>query len=818
MEATVATFAGSVKAATTFIADAIDPGNPSAADGNLRVSGYGVVGNRGAVYLTNASTDSASVVAIGVGGVHGSSTKLTIAPTVSTFATNVTAGTNSLTAGSLDINGAADISGQLAIQVSTSNSQLKLKRTTSATGEFNIFTNNDTLFFNNVANNSYPLKLDASDNAIFTRDITAGSYTRNAQTTLSILTDAEQSSILKFREDNDNYGFTFGYYGSPNIFVIKRNDNSSTGVDVMTIPRNSNNVTFTGEVIAASLDISGNADIDGTLNADGLDIDGNADISGNLTFKPFHYAASADLDSDSRTIWSSHATNGTTSNRPINYSSVYTLGGSATNTLQISTNEDYSESGMWIRQYNQNNASPQGTGWQNWTEVWTTNKISAITDAISTTSSTVVASATAAKAAYDRGSTGVTNAASAQTTANAALPKAGGTMTGDLTLSKSSGDTVLIIESDTDNNNENDNPRLEFKQDGGAVYGHVGTTGNTNNPFTNALVNYTYLRGSIGLQFMVNGTTSAMTIDTSANTVFAGSVTATSLDINGAAAINGKVVIEGDSADWSETTPGLTTGSLHFDPGASTNNFGNAITFGASDTGNGANAHAGIYLRSDGNYGTKMYFATTDNYSSGAKVAMYINKDKDVYFLDDIKVAGEVEGASLDINGNAAIDGLTTLTHSAHPLVVNRTGGAAALIHLQINGTSEGYIGATSTKSFVVYNESAAERFSVSNAGLVTATNDVVAFSDRKLKENIETLDGKKVLDMRGVSFTRKDTGEESSGVIAQEIQKVAPELVHDTEGTLGVAYGNLVGYLIEAVKDQQKQIDELKAMINGNP
>ena len=70
---------------------------------------------------------------------------------------------------------------------------------------------------------------------------------------------------------------------------------------------------------------------------------------------------------------------------------------------------------------------------------------------------------------------------------------------------------------------------------------------------------------------------------------------------------------------------------------------------------------------------------------------------------------------------------------------------------------------------------------------------------------------------MRGVSFTRKDTGAESSGVIAQEIQKVAPELIHDTEGTLGVAYGNLVGYLIEAVKDQQKQIDELKTIINGS-
>ncbi len=105
----------------------------------------------------------------------------------------------------------------------------------------------------------------------------------------------------------------------------------------------------------------------------------------------------------------------------------------------------------------------------------------------------------------------------------------------------------------------------------------------------------------------------------------------------------------------------------------------------------------------------------------------------------------------------------------------------------------------------------------MSEAGKATFNNDVVAFSDIKLKDNIETLDGKKVLDMRGVSFTRKDTGAESSGVIAQEIQKVAPELVHNTEGTLGVAYGNLVGYLIEAVKDQQKQIDELKTIINGS-
>ena len=68
---------------------------------------------------------------------------------------------------------------------------------------------------------------------------------------------------------------------------------------------------------------------------------------------------------------------------------------------------------------------------------------------------------------------------------------------------------------------------------------------------------------------------------------------------------------------------------------------------------------------------------------------------------------------------------------------------------------------------------------------------------------------------MRGVSYTRD--GEAGSGVIAQELEKVASELVHtadDEMGTKSVAYGNLTGYLIEAVKMQAKQIAELEKAI----
>lgn len=100
--------------------------------------------------------------------------------------------------------------------------------------------------------------------------------------------------------------------------------------------------------------------------------------------------------------------------------------------------------------------------------------------------------------------------------------------------------------------------------------------------------------------------------------------------------------------------------------------------------------------------------------------------------------------------------------------------------------------------------------FTVANNGTVTANGDVTAFSDARLKENVETLDGSKVYEMRGVSFLKD--GREGSGVIAQELQKVAPELVHDEGEYLSVSYGNLVGYLIEAVKELKAEVEELRA------
>ncbi|MDA7492394.1 hypothetical protein N8445_00345 [bacterium] len=124
---------------------------------------------------------------------------------------------------------------------------------------------------------------------------------------------------------------------------------------------------------------------------------------------------------------------------------------------------------------------------------------------------------------------------------------------------------------------------------------------------------------------------------------------------------NGGIIIKGGSANWNETTPGTGEGAIHLDPESGTDHFGSAITFGASDTGNGANAHAGIYTRSDGSYGTKMYFATTDSYSVGSKTRMFINHNGNVGIgttspSEKLQVEGSVQHQGLTMTSGTSVD------------------------------------------------------------------------------------------------------------------------------------------------------------------
>jgi len=112
---------------------------------------------------------------------------------------------------------------------------------------------------------------------------------------------------------------------------------------------------------------------------------------------------------------------------------------------------------------------------------------------------------------------------------------------------------------------------------------------------------------------------------------------------------------------------------------------------------------------------------------------------------------------------------------------------------------------------------------SFSNDVAVTGTVSAGVFaytSDENLKTDIKSLNDSlsRILKLRGVSFIWKEGSDKSEqiGLIAQEVEQVYPELVSDINGIKSVQYGNLVAPLVEAIKAQQKQIQQQQQQIEA--
>jgi len=108
--------------------------------------------------------------------------------------------------------------------------------------------------------------------------------------------------------------------------------------------------------------------------------------------------------------------------------------------------------------------------------------------------------------------------------------------------------------------------------------------------------------------------------------------------------------------------------------------------------------------------------------------------------------------------------------------------------------------------------------------GSLASNDNVYAYSDRRKKRDIFTIENAldKLLKLRGVTYYRidaqpEDVGCRQVGVIAQEVQEIFPEVVKSSgeNQDLSVAYGNMAGIFIEAIKDLKKELDELKTELN---
>lgn len=196
----------------------------------------------------------------------------------------------------------------------------------------------------------------------------------------------------------------------------------------------------------------------------------------------------------------------------------------------------------------------------------------------------------------------------------------------------------------------------------------------------------------------------------------------------------------------------------------------------------------------------------------------------------NISIAGGGGGGSLTIQDEGSSQGTATIlnftgagvnaTVSSGTATINVPGGGGGgslSITDDIVSNATRYltfVDVTSGQPSGTYVSSTKLTFNPSTGNLV-AGGTVTANSDEKLKINIETISDAltKVLSLRGVEYDRIDNGDRQIGVIAQEVEKIIPEVVYPKSGpdyeTKSVAYGNLIGLLIEAIKELNQKIEE---------
>lgn len=225
----------------------------------------------------------------------------------------------------------------------------------------------------------------------------------------------------------------------------------------------------------------------------------------------------------------------------------------------------------------------------------------------------------------------------------------------------------------------------------------------------------------------------------------------------------------------------------------------------------------------------------TQDYAEGV---LAVANAKGVGTVTSVSGTGTVSGISLSgtvsSSGSLTLGGTLTLTSGQITSALGYTPGQGTLTSAVTSvGTGNGLTGGTITSTGTL-------SMSGSYSGAFSATGDITAFSsDGRLKTNVKEIDNAvdKVKAIRGVTYDWNELAKtfgfnshvKQVGVIAQEVQKVLPEVIKaapfDTiqeDGSIGpslsgenyltVQYDKIVPLLIEAIKEQQKQIDELKA------
>jgi cytoskeletal protein CcmA (bactofilin family) len=249
-----------------------------------------------------------------------------------------------------------------------------------------------------------------------------------------------------------------------------------------------------------------------------------------------------------------------------------------------------------------------------------------------------------------------------------------------------------------------------------------------------------------------------------------------------------------------------------------------------------------------------------------------VDIDGAVNMASTLLVTGVLTGTSLDISGDIDVDGITNLdvvdidgaVNMATTLLV--TGETTLQTHLNmgdddqiklgasadlkiyhdgsnsyvsdtgtgsliLSGSAVSIVNAAGTENMIFATENGAVTLYYDNGakiattsagvevtGTITASGDITAFSDRRLKTDIKPITNAlpKVMQMQGVYYKRNDIENppQSIGVIAQDMEAILPEIIHtadDEMQTKSVDYGKLCAILIESIKELKTELNELK-------